>query len=328
MREGGRWVRVLHVSQPVTGGVAVVVRDLVAHQQRRGYDVQVASPPGQLPDQLAGTTQWHPWVAEREPGRAILRESRHLARIVAEVDPDVVHLHSAKAGLCGRLAVRGRRPTVFQPHGWSFLAVGGVAALGARVWERRGARWAQTLVCVSTAEQREGERAGVRHGRFVVCPNGVHVEGLGAQPRRVARRALGLPEGVPLVLCVARLSHQKGIDLMLDAWRPACAAHPDARLLLVGDGPERDEVERRARSMGGSVVLAGPRDDVPLWYSAADLVVLPSRYEGMALTPLEAMASGRSVVGFDVPGFAESLAETDEPDLVLPVGDVTPWPGR
>ncbi|NEA48622.1 glycosyltransferase, partial [Streptomyces sp. SID10815] len=70
-----------------------------------------------------------------------------------EVRPDLVHAHSAKAGLAGRLAVRGRIPTVFQPHAWSFEAVGGATAALALRWERWGTRWAARTVCVSEAER-------------------------------------------------------------------------------------------------------------------------------------------------------------------------------
>ena len=77
-------------------------------------------------------------------------ETQRLRRLISQVDPDVVHLHSAKAGLAGRLAVRGTRPTLFQPHGWSWLAARGATARGALAWERLAARWTD----VSCASER------------------------------------------------------------------------------------------------------------------------------------------------------------------------------
>src|SRR4051812_17465786 len=111
-------MRVLHVSQPVDGGVAQVVADLVTDQVGRGWDVVVACPPsGWLPsvvcDAGARVVQW---PAARSPGLSVVREAQVLTRTVQATAPSVVHLHSAKAGLGGRLAVRGRRPTVYQPH--------------------------------------------------------------------------------------------------------------------------------------------------------------------------------------------------------------------
>jgi glycosyltransferase involved in cell wall biosynthesis len=119
---------------------------------------------------------------------------------------------------------------------------------------------------------------------------------------------------------VGRLSRQKGQDLLLEAWPQVRRVVPEGRLVLVGAGPE----EERLRSAAGpGVELVGERDDVHDWYAAADVVVLPSRWEGMSLVPLEAMASGRSVVATDVSGAREAIGEEagavvgrDDPDAL------------
>lgn len=168
--------RVLHLTQPVDGGVARVVTDLVAAQLSDGLDVTVACPDSVLTARLrtlgARVRHWH---ATRSPGASLVREVRHLARVIDEVRPDLVHAHSAKAGLAGRLAVRGRIPTVFQPHAWSFEAVGGGTAALALMWERWGARWASRTVCVSEAERATGMDARIT-GRWTVVPNGIDPE--------------------------------------------------------------------------------------------------------------------------------------------------------
>jgi len=123
--------------------------------------------------------------------------------------------------------------------------------------------------------------------------------------RGVKRQRLGLGRE-PLVLCIGRLREEKGQDLLLDAWPSVQSQVTDARLVFVGEGPMRAELERRAPE---SVTFAGWQDDVSAWLHAADLVVQPSRYEGLCLSVLEAMASGRSVVATDVAGMAETLGE-------------------
>jgi glycosyltransferase involved in cell wall biosynthesis len=232
-----------------------------------------------------------------------------------------VHLHSAKAGLCGRLVLRGRYITVFQPHGWSFLAVGGLQHFLARVWEGFAARWTDALICVSEDERTIGQSAGITHPKYMSRANAVHLPSYSAVPQPEARELLALPEAGCMVLCVARLSRQKGVDQLLETWAMVREACPEARLEIVGEGPDRHLLETRA-SAWPEVRFHGLRSDVRLWYSASDLVVLPSRYEGMAMTPLEAMAVGRSVVGFDVAGFAECLGHIREPSPVQPRGDV------
>nr|BFE86789.1 hypothetical protein GCM10020093_093900 [Planobispora longispora] len=118
---------VLHLAQPVEGGVAVYVAAVAADQTRRGWDVAVACPGrGRLPAELAALgVRWLEWEAERSPGRGLPDEARRLRRLVGRFRPDAVHLHSSKAGLVGRAVIRGAVPTLFQPHGWSWLAARG-----------------------------------------------------------------------------------------------------------------------------------------------------------------------------------------------------------
>ncbi|MFD5478980.1 glycosyltransferase family 4 protein [Streptomyces hawaiiensis] len=310
--------RVLHVTQPVDGGVARVVTDLAGAQLAAGLHVTVACPDSPLAARLTALgADVRPWAATRAPGPSLAGETRRLARVVEDVRPDLVHAHSAKAGLAARLAVRGRIPTVFQPHAWSFEAVGGVTAALARGWERWGARWAARVVCVSEAERRLGARAGVR-GRWSVVPNGIDVERFRPAGDADAVRARLLPDGDPrgpLVVCVGRLCRQKGQDVLLTAWESVLRRVPGARLVLVGDGPDHGRLRALAP---GSVLFAGDADDVVPWYQAADLVVLPSRWEGMALAPLEALACGRPVVVTDVGGARESLPPALVPHCLVP----------
>ncbi|MFF5100925.1 glycosyltransferase family 4 protein [Streptomyces sp. NPDC000134] len=303
--------RVLHITQPVDGGVARVVADLTRAQLAAGLRVTVACPDGALAAALRSLgADVRRWEATRPPGPSLGAEVRRLGQVVADVRPDLVHAHSAKAGLAGRLAVRGRVPTVFQPHAWSFEAVGGTAAVLARAWERRGARWAARVLCVSEAERRTGVRAGVR-ARWAVIPNGVDPDRF--RPAAPSGHTAGPP--APLVVCVGRLCPQKGQDVLLAAWGRVLGRVPGARLVLVGDGPDRERLRALAPR---SVRFAGPVTDPGPWYRAADLVVLPSRWEGMALAPLEAMACGRPVVVTDVAGAREALPAAALPHCVVP----------
>ncbi|MFI6881065.1 glycosyltransferase [Streptomyces sp. NPDC050400] len=296
--------RVLHVTQPVDGGVARVVADLVRSQRAAGMEVSVACPAsGSLPGRLAALgCEVLEWEASRSPGPSVLREGRRLSEVVARVRPDVVHAHSAKAGLVTRLVVRGRIPTVFQPHAWSFEAVEGTAARLARTWERRGARWASRLLCVSRAELDTGRGLGIE-AQWRLVPNGVDLDRFGPQGPSAPVRAADSPTG-PLVVCVGRLCRQKGQDVLVEAWPEVLRTLPRARLVLVGDGPDAQRLRAAAPA---SVTFAGAVDDPAPWYRAADLVVMPSRWEGIALAPLEAMACGSPVLVTDVDGARESL---------------------
>ncbi|WP_371479024.1 glycosyltransferase [Kitasatospora sp. NBC_00315] len=316
---------ILHIAQPVDGGVARVIVDLVRGQREAGHRVLVACPTGGrlAAEAAAAGALVQCWQARRSPGPSTAAEAWRLGRIVRAAAPDVLHLHSAKAGLAGRLAVRGTVATVFQPHAWSFAAVEGPLAAATRRWERYAVRWARRVLCVSEQERLDGEAAGLP-ADWAVVSNGVDVRHYAPAERRAARISLGLDLEAPLAVCVGRLCRQKGQDVLLAAWPEVARRVPAARLALVGGGPQEAEIAATVRRLAEPhrVRAVGDVPDPRPWLAAADLVVLPSRWEGMALAPLEAMAAGRPVLLSDVPGARECLPPQERARGVVPAGDV------
>lgn len=309
----GAEVRVLHVAQPVDAGVAGYVEALSRFQAERGWDVHVAT--GAEAAMVPGVTR-HLWAAERSPIHGVRAESEVLATIIDKVDPAVVVLHSAKAGLVGRLVIRASRPTVYLPHAWSFLALSAKLAPAALNWERQAARWTNAVIAVSDAEAELTVARGIHVPLFVVrnpVPPGWPQTDAG--DRAAARAALGLDDG-PLAVSVGRLSRQKGHDVLIEAWPRVLQRVPQARLVIVGDGELREPLESLATP---GVTFAGSMPDPRPWVTAADLVVLPSRWEGMSLAMLEALAAGRSVVTTDVAG--SEVVTRSKAGVVVPVED-------
>ncbi|GAB6166314.1 hypothetical protein JCM19992_23140 [Thermostilla marina] len=163
-------------------------------------------------------------------------------------------------------------------------------------------------VCVSEAVRRFSvSSAGLPSEKLLVIPNGVdpaEYESVSSPP------PLPIAEG-RIVLYVGRLDHQKGVDILLRsaaAWLPQ---YRDVHLLLAGDGPDRARLESLARSLeiARQVCFLGFREDIPALLRAADVFVLPSRWEGMPNAVLEAMAAGLPIVATDVEGVRELLGE-------------------
>ncbi len=309
---------ILHVSQPTEGGVCRCVRELVADQLARDWEVAVASPGGELGEAVLALGAEHlDWQAGSSPGPSSAGETLRLRRILGERAPTLVHLHSSKPGLAGRLALRGRVPTVFQPHGWSFYPLSGLMRRAAIAWERAGARWAHAVACVSESERRRGEAVGIaRAGKS--CRTASTCARCSPRPTRnapAARRELELPDG-PLVVCLGRICRAKGQDQLVEAWPRVLERVPDATLALVGGGPDleagaqpprraralRRRAHRRARLAGRGRCGRGP-----------------SRWEGMSFAMLETMASARSLVITDVPGARDALGDHAG---IVPLGDL------
>ena len=163
-------------------------------------------------------------------------------------------------------------------------------------------------------------KEGVSPRRIHVLPNTIAPRPA-ADPGRVAalRQSLQLPPDVPILLAVGRFSPEKGHSDLLRAF----AQLPDAtRLVLVGDGILRSELERLA---GPRVIFAGHQSDISPYYALATYFVLPSLSEGSPNVLLEAMAAGLPIVSTRVGGFPETVTD-GESALLVPAGDPTAWP--
>ncbi|HEX6792032.1 MAG TPA: glycosyltransferase family 4 protein [Candidatus Krumholzibacteria bacterium] len=180
---------------------------------------------------------------------------------------------------------------------------------------------ASSRVWVMSGEMRAKALAlGVDAARVDVIPNGVDAARFFPRRAGEARERLGIANDGRIVVCVSRLSHEKGIDVLVDAF--ARMQDAGARLFVVGDGVERDALAQRARERGAgaSITFAGtrPHDEIPWWLAAADVVVLASRHEGMPNAVLEALASGRPVVATAVGGTRELVTDPALGRLVPP----------
>lgn len=301
----GRPLDVLIVSQPVSYGVAVYVRQLTEAAVAAGHRVTVACPGpdrGPLAEWIerAGATHRRLDMARR-PALRDLADVWSIRRLAN--GRDLVHLHSSKAAALGRMAAmslgRERPAVVVTAHYWSWLVGGRLAGLY-RWIERVLARYCDSIVAVSEAEAVEGRAALTAARRIELIHNGVDREHFSPEGARSAR-----DDATPLIVCVGRLSEQKGQDVAIRAL--ARVRNTAAHLRLVGSdssGGERERLEALAASLGVAdrIEWRGHVSDSAPELRAADLVVAPSRWEGMSLVFLEAMACGAPMVVSDVNG--------------------------
>jgi len=190
---------------------------------------------------------------------------------------------------------------------------------------------ADALVGPSRAIERELIAAGYPRGRIHYVARGVPIPPERNTDAKTSARAaltavnsgLRLPDDAPLAVYVGRLHESKGLLDLVAAWQRVVASKPDARLWLVGEGPERQALEDQIvqRDLLGRVFLAGVFDSIDELMAAADLFVLPSREEGPSLALFEAMAAGLPIVATDVSGSREAVSDGEHARLV-PGGSV------
>jgi glycosyltransferase involved in cell wall biosynthesis len=262
-------------------------------------------------------------VREIHPLKDVLALVR-LTRLLRRERYDVVHTHSSKAGILGRLAARlaGVPVVVHTVHGWAFTPGQSWPVYRLYVWlERLCARWTDRLVVVAEADRTEGLSIGIGHReRYELIRSGIEVDRYRDEPadRASVRSALGIPADAFVVGSVGRLSPQKAPLDLVGAFEQVARARPDAHLVMVGDGPLRPRVEEaRSRSrLEARIHVLGIRHDVPRLLRAFDALALTSRWEGLPRVFPQAMAAGLPIVATRVDGAPDAVRQGENGFLV------------
>ena len=303
------------------GGAERALVQLVTRLDRSAWEPAVfcLSKPGSLVSDLeqakipvtcyGASRSWH-------AGRVFLSLRKNLR----EWQPRLLQTFLFHANFLGRLAGRSA----------------GVPCIvsGLRVAERRSRghlvldRWTNSLVAANVCVSRSVAEFSVKAGGLLpskvpVIHNGVDAEKF-AVAAPVSLASLGIPPGARVILTVGRLDPQKGLLVLLDSAKSLVAEFPELHFLLVGEGPQRSELETgiRHRGLSGRVHLAGWRADVPQLLKAATIFVLPSLWEGLPNVVLEAMAAGVPVICSRVEG-AEELIDANRTGLLVDPGSPT-----
>jgi glycosyltransferase involved in cell wall biosynthesis len=246
-----------------------------------------------------------------------------LVRLMRDGRYDIVHTHMFASNLLGRLA--------------AMLAGVPVIVSTVQLIADREAWWeilvdcllqhrTDTMIASSQAVRQSFIQRGIRPAKIAVIYNSVDLARFDVVDREAARRAMrqafGWDEGHLVVGTVARLERIKGLDHLIEAAKTVAEAIPQAGFLVVGDGPQREDLLSRVRQLGlgERFVFAGLRSDIPQILPALDLFVLPSLSEALGIAAIEALASGVPVVASRVGGVPEVVIH-GETGLLVPPGD-------
>ncbi|MDE3136584.1 MAG: glycosyltransferase [Acidobacteriota bacterium] len=322
----GKRLTVMHfTSARERGGAEAHLAALVRALDREAFEPLVACPPPlatQLREELGTDVEVVPIDLR---GARDFRIAPRIAILIARRKIDILHSHlfasSLVASPAGRLA--GARAVIETPHvnekwrhgPWKsqFLV------------DRLVARTVDAFIAVSAANARY--LVGVKRlpaRKVRVIPNGVDLARF-ATPTLAPgemRRRLGFGDSDPVIVVVGRLERQKGHRVLLDALPRVLATMANARVAIVGDGSLRSELETQSRALGlaGAVRFVGWQSNVADWLALADVVALPSFYEGLPLAALEALAAQRPLVATAVDGTPEVVRD-GRTGLTVPPGE-------
>ena len=263
-----------------------------------------------LPGLVRDVSPWHD-----------TRALRHMGRLIREFKPDIVHTHTAKAGVIGRIAARlGNVPIIIHGlHGTTFhdeqarLVRRGVIAV-----ERALAGRTTAYMSVSSDLSKLYLDHGIgRPEQYVTVRSGMDLSAFRAtslwddQRIRAKRRELGVPEDEPLAVMLCRLEERKRVDRYIEAAAKLTKSGVRANFAIAGEGAQHAELEALAEGLGvgDRVHFLGFRRDVPEVLAASSAVCLTSKWEGLPRVFVQATAVGRMVVCYDVNGAREAIVE-------------------
>jgi glycosyltransferase involved in cell wall biosynthesis len=322
-RHPARRVRVLHVITHLgPGGATDNTLLSVAGLDRSRYQVDLAAGHGALEDRARDAADRLIVVPGlcRELGRlGDLRAAVALWRLAGHYD--LVHTHTAKAGVLGRLAARAHRVPVVVHTIHAFPVNDRMPRLQRRLLlavERFAGRLADQIIAVCQANAEEAAALGIaRPEQLRVVVSGVPSEAVRRGDRARARTALGIPATAPVFGTVTRLMEQKAPLDFIAAARQVLATATDAHALVVGDGPLLGQVEAAAAGQP-RLHLLGYRDDVPDLLAAMDVVAFSSFWEGLGRALTEAVLAARPVVATAVNGVPDLVVDGVTGHLVPP----------
>jgi glycosyltransferase involved in cell wall biosynthesis len=330
-----RPLKVLHIiTRLIKGGAQENTLLTVLGLREKGYDVMLLSGPSEGPE---GEIESY--------ARAMAVNLAIIPELVRPIDPwkdlvslvkifyfikghrfDIVHTHTSKAGIIGRLAAKfaGVPVIVHTPHGHIFHS-----------YFRPLKTWLLLLVekicasmcdkIITLTDKCKAEHINLRIAwpeKFVTIHSGIRLERFLSRSFEAdrIRAELNIPAGRKIAGTVARLEPVKGIEYLIDSMKDVLSAMSDVHFLIVGDGSQRKYLQRKARELGieENVTFTGIREDVPRLISIMDLFVLPSLNEGMGRVLVEAGMMAKPVVATNVSGIPELIDHTQTGLLVEP----------
>lgn len=307
--------KILHVAETIKGGVATVLRQLSA--DREGFDIHCIVPDDQSSELNSSSASIYTFHRSGRNLSSFISLAKTFSQVYRKERPDIVHIHSSFAGVICRFLLPilpGNPKIIYCPHAFSFLMDTSEAKKKIyAVIEKALSFNTDKIVCVSQYEHDEAVAYGLKREKLAIIYNGVEEPVKPAAAEQMAEKST---EGELNVLFVGRLDYQKGFDVVTDV---ANRLQGKCKIVVVGGGvhsnPELSHVK--------NITYAGwvGKKDIGKYYSEADVLLMPSRWESFGLVAVEAQSYGLPVVASRCSSIPEVVKE-NVTGFLFPIGDV------
>jgi glycosyltransferase involved in cell wall biosynthesis len=324
--------RIMYVVRQAEGGMARHVLDLITHIDRERFEpIVVTAEGGQILDRALamGITIEPLHVSDAPDLSADIATVRALRSLYKKYSPDLIHIHGYKAALVGMVArstMMRRAPVIITMHNYpSYNASSGMKRRLGRCTLRWLARRACRIISVSNdLKDHLIEQEGISPDKVSTIHNGIDARALVRSDRTdeiaTFKSEHGMPEDSPVIGTIGRMVPVKGFDVLLGAFRQVSDKLPDARLVIVGHGPDEDRLKKLSGSLGidDKVVFPGFIRDADMLFQLFDVFVFSSIREPFGIVLLEAMAHGVPIVASNSGGAPEIIEDGKSGLLIDP----------
>lgn len=318
-------VRVLHVTQASIGGTAEYIKLFFKNIDREKFELILVCPSyGSLKEDIENMG-FKVHVIEMQRNINIFQDYKcylKLKLLMKNLNVNIVHCHSSKGGVLGRIAARSNNiPSIYNPHGWSFsMNVGEKKKMAYALIEKMCSKYTTKIINISDYEQSLALEYNIApRDKMVTIYNGIDVQAYSENvDRNKMLKKLSIPKDAYIIGMVARLTDSKSPETFLEVAEVLSKKIGNSYFLLVGDGELRDKIENliSSKKLNDRIKITGWVSDVNKYISIFDVGILTSKWEGFGLVLAEYMAAGKPVVASWVGGIPNVIKDNYNGKLI------------
>lgn len=325
---------ILHIVQSA-GGVEKYLFMLFTNMRESNYNNVLVCSKDYNVDQFIGITSSIEVIdMKREINISDIIVVYKLLRLIKKYSPEIIYLHSSKAGATGRIAnMFMKKKCIYNPHGWSFnMGVSKRKILFYSIIEKILSSFCNKIVAISEFEKNSAiDRSIGKFSKILIIRNGIDIGSYEYQldNSKITRSSIGISDESYIIGMVCRISHGKSPDIFLESAKMIKDFIPNAHFIIVGDGELRDEISMLGKRLGldKSLTITGWTDNTAQYVKLFDVAVLLSRWEGFGLVLSEYMIAKKPIIATNV-GAIPEIIKDGETGLLVNVDSVSDFTHR